>query len=120
MMMEPGKFYCHEKGRKISVSGEVHTHRWGKCLVVEETDRTGHSVSVVQQDTMPDMGTGWVEIGMHEFLSGFDHVSCDGCDAYIVKGQRYVMSDEGVYHSRCYRTVIADGVRAEKVEEIIK
>lgn len=70
MFFELGKFYGHEAGRQIAVVGEVNTYKWGKMLVIEEADPTGHSISCVEagEDVSESV---WVEIAKHEFMENF-------------------------------------------------
>ena len=70
MTPEIGKFYSHEAGRQISIVGEVLTTRWGKMLVVEEADKTGHSISCIEGDEA--LGDAWVEIGREEWMKNFE------------------------------------------------
>ena len=67
MKLEPGKYYKHEAGRSIAVVGEVNTWKWGQMLVIEETDKTGHSISVVEKISAEDTHDRWVEIGVEEW-----------------------------------------------------
>jgi hypothetical protein len=71
MNMEAGKFYMHEKGRKIAVIGQVESFKWGPMLVVEETDDTGHSISCVETKDSDLNDNNWVEIGRDEWMRNF-------------------------------------------------
>ena len=71
LKFEVGKFYKHEQGRCIAVVGEVATYKWGKMLVIEETDPTGHSISCVEADKAEDRHERWVEIGKEEWFREF-------------------------------------------------
>ena len=73
LKFEKGKFYKHEKGRCIAVLDEVSTYKWGKMLVVEETDRTGHAISCIGADS-EDYHERWVEIGKDEWDREFKRV----------------------------------------------
>ena len=70
MHFEVNKFYNHEAGRRIAVVGEVNTYKWGKMLVIEEVDDTGHGISCVEagEDVSESL---WVEIAKHEWLENF-------------------------------------------------
>lgn len=70
MIFEVGKFYAHEAGRHIAIVGEVMTYKWGRMLVVEEADKTGHSISCsdVGQEAKDSR---WIEIGREEWLKNF-------------------------------------------------
>lgn len=71
MIFEVGKYYIHEKGRQIAVLGEVETFRWGKMLVIEEADRTGHSISCVGIEEAEDVNLNWQPIGREEWMRNF-------------------------------------------------
>jgi hypothetical protein len=68
MIFEVGKFYIHEAGRQIAVLGEVDSFKWGKMLVIEEADATGHSISCAE---VGDEANNWVEIGKEEWMLNF-------------------------------------------------
>jgi len=70
MIFEPGKFYSHEAGRQIAILGEVESYRWGKMLVIEEADKTGHSISCSEVGQEAN-DNNWVEIGRGEWLRNF-------------------------------------------------
>jgi len=70
MIFEPGKFYIHEKGRQIAVVGEVMSYKWGKMLIIEEADKTGHSISCSEAGQEVN-DNNWVEIGEEEWLRNF-------------------------------------------------
>jgi hypothetical protein len=70
MEFEPGKFYMHDKGRKVAILGKVSSYRWGDMLVVEEVDRTGHSISCSEIGQEAN-DNNWIEIGEQEFLREF-------------------------------------------------
>jgi len=70
MFFEVGKFYVHEGGRHIAVVGEVETYCWGKMLVIEEADSTGHSISCVEAGEEVSESL-WVEIGKPEWMELF-------------------------------------------------
>ena len=76
MKAEIGKFYAHEAGRNIAIVGEVETTKWGKMLVVEEADRTGHSISCIERGDSDLSDATWVEIGKEEWLSNFEVKKC--------------------------------------------
>jgi hypothetical protein len=67
---EIGKFYQHRKGRYIAPLGIVKTYKWGEQLVVEETDKTGHSISCVGIGA--ECNENWIEIGRDEWLRNFN------------------------------------------------
>ena len=69
MIFEVGHFYSHEAGRQIAVLAEVKTYKWGKMLVIEEADRTGHSISCAEIAEAND--STWTEIGEIEWLQNF-------------------------------------------------
>lgn len=71
MVFEVGKFYIHEAGRKIAVLAEVKTYCWGRMLVIEETDSTGHSISCVEAADAVAIENLWVEIGKAEWMENF-------------------------------------------------
>jgi hypothetical protein len=73
LKLEKGKFYKHEKGRCIAVLDDVDTYKWGKLLVVEETDHTGHSISCVDGEA-EDLHERWIEISKDEWLMEFNGV----------------------------------------------
>lgn len=70
MQFESGHFYMHEAGRQIAVVGEVESYKWGKMLVIEETDKTGHAISCMEigQDAND---ADWIEIGKEEWMRNF-------------------------------------------------
>lgn len=74
MKFEVGKFYKHGKGRAIAIVGEVETYKWGKMLVVEETDKTGHGISCIDAKA-EDLHEKWVEIGKEEWMREFNGAS---------------------------------------------
>ena len=69
MIFQVGRFYAHEAGRQIAVLAEVSTYKWGKMLVIEEADKTGHSISCAE--IAEANGNNWVEIGRAEWLQNF-------------------------------------------------
>lgn len=69
MFFKVGCFYAHEAGRQIAVLAEVQTYRWGRMLVIEEADATGHSISCAEIAEANDHN--WVEIGKEEWLLNF-------------------------------------------------
>ncbi len=69
MQIEVGKFYMHQAGRQIAVLGETESYKWGKMLVIEEADKTGHSISCSEGDQVD--GREWVEIGKEEWMRNF-------------------------------------------------
>ena len=72
MLFQPGKFYTHTHGRTIAVLDYMNTHKWGKVLVIEETDHTGHGLSVIdEKDNAHDKTANWTEIGKEEFDENF-------------------------------------------------
>jgi len=72
MKFQPRKYYKHDKGRTIAVLGTVLTHAWGEQLVIEETDKTGSSISCAAVNE--DVGENWTEIGYEEFIREFKNV----------------------------------------------
>ena len=70
MLFEAGKFYSHEAGRQIAVLAEVETYKWGKMLVIEEADGTGHSISCAEVGEEAN-DHNWVEIGREEWMLNF-------------------------------------------------
>ena len=77
MIFEVGHFYAHEVGRQIAVLAKVETYKWGKMLVIEEADRTGHSISCAEIAE----ANNWVEIGVAEWIGNFPDLKlkADGC-----------------------------------------
>jgi len=71
MKFNTGKFYKHRAGRCIAIVGEVKTYAWGEMLVVEETDKTGHSISCIDKESK-DTADSWIEIGYEEWLDNFE------------------------------------------------
>ncbi len=69
MIFEVGHFYTHDRGRQIAVLAEVMTYKWGKMLVIEEADKTGHSISCAEISEAND--NNWMEIGRDEWLQNF-------------------------------------------------
>ena len=66
-----GCFYLHDQGRAISICGQVKTEAFGAMWFIEETDKTGHSVSIVESTTRY-LGQNWTEIGRVEFVRLFN------------------------------------------------
>jgi len=73
MIFEVGRYYAHEAGRQIAVLAEVETYKWGKMLVIEEADKTGHSISCAEIAEAND--NNWIEIGETEWLQNFTNES---------------------------------------------
>ncbi len=73
MTFQVGHFYAHEAGRQIAVLGEVDSYKWGKMLVIEEADGTGHSISCAEVGQEAN-DHNWVEIGRVEWLRNFGGV----------------------------------------------
>jgi hypothetical protein len=71
MKFEVGQYYRHANGRAIAVVGEVETWKWSTMLVIEETDPTGHSISVVEKSQAEDTKDRWVQIGVEEWKNAF-------------------------------------------------
>ena len=69
MIFQVGRYYAHEAGRQIAVLAAVETYKWGKMLVIEEADRTGHSISCAEIEEANDHN--WVQIGREEWLQNF-------------------------------------------------
>ena len=70
MKFEVGHFYMHDKGRQVAILDECNTYAWGKCYVVEEADKTGHSISIMDKNQC-DETANWVEISRNEWLRNF-------------------------------------------------
>lgn len=70
MKFEVGRFYSHKAGRQIAVVGEAETFKWGKMLVIEEADKTGHSISCAEIGQEAN-DKNWIEIGREEWLRNF-------------------------------------------------
>ncbi len=70
MKFQVGKYYSHIGGRHIAVLGTVSSYKWGKMLVIEEADRTGHSISCSEIGQEAN-DNNWVEIGKEEWLREF-------------------------------------------------
>ena len=86
MLFLPGKFYTHTHGRTIAVLDYIETFKWGKVLVIEETDHTGHGLSVIdEKDNTHDKTSSWTEIGKEEFNENFksDQKRIYGVDAKV-------------------------------------
>lgn len=72
MLFEPNKFYTHTEGRSIHTLEYVKTIRWGKILVIEETDHTGHAMSFIDDKALtPDQTENWTEISKKEFMINY-------------------------------------------------
>lgn len=67
---EVNRYYAHEAGRQIAVLAEVITYKWGKMFVIEEADKTGHSISCVEVGEEAN-DHNWCEIGREEFMLNF-------------------------------------------------
>ena len=65
-----GKFYQHAGGRYIAIVGEVNTTKWQKMFVVEEVDKTGHSISCVAVGE--ERNENWAEVSEAEWKGNFD------------------------------------------------
>ena len=104
MKFEQGKFYVHEAGRAIAILGEVETYKWGKQLVVEETDPTGHGISTINTDAVCIDGS-WIEIGKPEWDRRFKEIySCGHCGLRLSEGQKIMKTDDGkMYHEDCWK-----------------
>ena len=68
-LFELGHFYRHNKGRYIAILCEVETYKWGKQFVVEETDKSGHSISCMDKDS--GCNENWLEVGRAEWMRNF-------------------------------------------------
>jgi len=79
MIFQVGRFYAHEAGRQIAILAEVSTYKWGKMLVIEEADKTGHSISCAE--IMEANDNNWIEIGVAEWIGNFPDLKlkADGC-----------------------------------------
>ncbi len=72
MKLEPNKFYTHKEGRSISTKEYVDTLAWGKVLIIEEVDHTGHGIScITENDGGHEKTALWTEIGKDEFMENF-------------------------------------------------
>jgi len=71
-LFKVGHFYRHNKGRCIAIVGGVETYKWGEMLVIEETDKSGHSISCVEKDAA-GINDNWLEIGRAEWLRNFQN-----------------------------------------------
>ena len=69
MIFQVGRYYAHEAGRQIAVLAEVLTYKWGRMLVIEEADKTGHSISCAEISEANS--NNWVEIGKEEWMRNF-------------------------------------------------
>lgn len=67
MKLEKDKCYIHKGGRKIQVVGEVMTDTWGEMWVIEESDKTGRSISCVEKTKSDIPDENWIEIGKPEW-----------------------------------------------------
>ena len=109
MKFEPGKFYSHEGGRQVAILAEVETYRWGKQLVVEEADGSGHGISVMEMNDVADIEKqGWVEIGKTEWMRNFEKQTCDACGKVFQDGDKFVPTDDGPIHVTCYSQLIKE------------
>ena len=70
MIFEVNRYYAHEAGRQIAVLAEVKSFKWGKMLVIEEADKTGHSISCAEVGQEAN-DNNWVEIGHGEWMANF-------------------------------------------------
>jgi len=70
MIFKVNRFYAHEAGRQIAILAEVDSYKWGKMLVIEEADATGHSISCAEVGQEAN-DHNWVEIGREEWLRNF-------------------------------------------------
>ena len=109
MKFKPERFYSHEGGRQIAVLSEVETYRWGKMFVVEEADKSGHAISVMEINETADIEKqGWVEIGKSEFMRNFEESTCDACGKVFQDGDKFVPTDDGPIHVQCYSQLIKE------------
>lgn len=69
-LFQVGRFYQHSAGRYIAIIAEVETYKWGRMFVVEETDKTGHSISCIQVGS-EDTADNWIEVSKGEFMRVF-------------------------------------------------
>lgn len=104
MKFEIEHFYIHSGGRQIAILSEVESYRWGKMLVVEEADKTGHSISCMEvPNAEADMTEqGWIEIGKAEWMRNFEAISCVDCGKGFEEGSKYVPTSDGPLHVECY------------------
>lgn len=110
MKFEKGKFYCHEAGRAIAILSEVETYKWGKQLVVEETDPTGHGISTMNFESK--FTDAWIEIGKPEWDRRFKEIhSCAAnCGVGLVPGEKVMKTDDGkFYHEDCWKKIVGEG-----------
>ena len=109
MKFEKGKYYSHEGGRQISIVAEVATDMWGKMLVVEEADKTGHGISCMEINEITDiLSLGWIEIGKEEWLRNFEEATCDACGKIFISGDKFVPTDKGPLHVACFSAIIEE------------
>jgi len=103
MKFETGKYYSHPGGRQIAVVGEVKTTKWGKMFVLEEADKTGHGVSVMEiADIRKAEANGWIEIGKEEWMRNFEDAVCLYCEKCFLDGAKFVPTGKGPIHIECY------------------
>jgi len=72
MKFEPRHFYKHSAGRTIAVLGTVLTYAWGQQFVIEETDKSGSSISCTAVNE--EANENWTEISKEEFIREFKNV----------------------------------------------
>lgn len=101
MRFEVGKFYNHQAGRQIAVVGEAETYKWGKMLVIEEADKTGHAISCSEAGQEVN-GNEWVEIGKTEWLENFKDSACYDCGGVFKAGDNFVQISGGLVHVQCF------------------
>lgn len=102
---EVGKFYKHKAGRAIAVVGEVKTSKWGTMVVIEETDPTGHSMSVIEKDSK-DTLCEWSEISNEQWgLELKKDNRCFFCGKKISSGHQYRETPRGMIHEVCFLEV---------------
>jgi len=104
MKFEIGKFYAHEAGRQIAILGEVTSYRWGKMFVIEEADKSGHSISCaeVPKDFLNANDAEWVEIGKDEWMMNFENASCHECGGRFRNIGKVVPTENGLLHETCF------------------
>lgn len=120
MKFSVGKYYIHESGRRIAIAPQaVLTIIWGPTLYIEAYDEHGYEPSMVEIATMPELPEGeWVEISRDEYISNFIFVPCEGCGKWIEHGAKWVRTDEGTYHAKCYNPTM-EGLKPDE-ERIIQ
>jgi len=108
MRFSVGHFYSHKAGRQIAVVGEVETYKWGKMLVIEEADKTGHAISTSETGQEANANE-WTEIGKTEWLENFKDSACYDCGMVFKDGDNFVQVSGGLVHIQCFAARIKEG-----------